>query len=42
MWELSSDGLPPNFAVTNLKAFDNILVISTSERKLKEGITTEK
>jgi ligand-binding sensor domain-containing protein len=34
LWELSSKGLPPNFAVTNLKAFDNILIISTSERKL--------
>ncbi|MDX2301813.1 MAG: hypothetical protein NW226_03390 [Microscillaceae bacterium] len=42
MWELSSNGLPTKFAVTNLKAFNDILVISTSERKLKEGMTTEK
>jgi hypothetical protein len=42
MWELSSKGLPEKFAVVNLKAFNNILVISTSERKLKEGMTTEK
>lgn len=41
-WELYSKGLPPNFAVTNLKAFNDILVISTSERKLKDGLTTEK
>lgn len=42
MWELSSKGLPTKFAVTNLKAFNDILVISTSERKLKEGMTTKK
>ena len=30
-WELSSSGLPPNFAATNLQVFNNILVISTSE-----------
>lgn len=42
MWELSSNGLPPKFAVTNLKAFNDILVISTSERKLKAAMTTEK
>jgi ligand-binding sensor domain-containing protein len=41
-WESSSNGLPTNFAVTNLKAFNDILVISTSERKLKNGMTTEK
>lgn len=42
IWELSSKGLPAKFAVTNLKTFNDILVISTSERKLKEGLTTEK
>jgi hypothetical protein len=42
LWELSSNGLPANFAVTNLKVFDDILVISTAERKLKEGMTTKK
>ncbi|NJL76709.1 MAG: hypothetical protein HC892_18495 [Saprospiraceae bacterium] len=42
MWELSSKGLPTKFAVTNLKTFNDILVISTSERKLKEGMTTQK
>lgn len=41
-WELSSNGLPLKFAVTNLKVFKNILVVSTSERKLKEGTTIEK
>lgn len=30
-WELSSNGLPPNFAATNLQIFNTILVISTSE-----------
>lgn len=42
MWELSSNGLPTKFAVTNLKAYNDILVISTSERKLKEAMTTGK
>jgi ligand-binding sensor domain-containing protein len=42
IWELSSEGLPTKFAVTNLKAFNDILIISTSERKLKEGMTTDK
>jgi hypothetical protein len=34
-WKKSSKGLPSNFAVTNLKSFNGILVITTSERKLK-------
>jgi hypothetical protein len=34
-WELYSNGLSPKFAVTNLCVFNKILVISTSERKLK-------
>jgi len=42
MWELSSNGLPAPFAATNLKVFNTILVISTSERRLKRGMTTEK
>jgi hypothetical protein len=42
IWELSSKGIPEKFAVTNLKVFKDILVISTSERKLKEALTTEK
>ncbi|MCP9768109.1 hypothetical protein EGI22_09310 [Lacihabitans sp. LS3-19] len=31
----SSNGLPSKFAATNLKSFKGMLVISTSERKLK-------
>jgi hypothetical protein len=34
-WKLSSNGLPTNYAVTNMKLFNEIVVISTSERKLK-------
>jgi ligand-binding sensor domain-containing protein len=41
-WKQSSTGLPANFAVTNLKSFHGILVITTSERKLKTGLTTAK
>jgi photosystem II stability/assembly factor-like uncharacterized protein len=42
IWELSSNGLPTNFAVTNLQAFNQIVVISTAERKLKAGMSVEK
>lgn len=38
-WELSNKGLPEKFAATNLQAFNGILVITTSERKLKAGIS---
>ncbi|MBK9336119.1 MAG: hypothetical protein IPM98_05865 [Lewinellaceae bacterium] len=41
-WGLSSKGVPEKFAATNLKSFNGILVITTSERKLKPGMTTEK
>lgn len=41
-WKRSSNGLPADFAATNLKAYNGILVITTSERKLKAGMTTEK
>ncbi len=34
-WVLSSKGLPKGFAVTNMKSFKGILVVSTAERKLK-------
>lgn len=36
-WQPSGNGLPSNFAVTNLKSFKGVLVITTSERKLKTG-----
>lgn len=41
-WRLSNKGIPEKFAVTNLKSFNGVLVISTSERKLKSGMTTGK
>ena len=41
-WKLSSTGLPPKFAASNLTAYNGILVITTSERKLRSGLTTEK
>jgi ligand-binding sensor domain-containing protein len=34
-WILSSNGLPSKFAATNLKVYNHVLIISTSERKLK-------
>jgi ligand-binding sensor domain-containing protein len=41
-WRLSSNGLPRKFAVTNLKSLGGILVITSSERKLKPSMTIEK
>lgn len=41
-WEYSSNGLPQKFAVTNMKLYKGIIIISTSERKLKEGISIKK
>ncbi len=41
-WKLSSNGLPNKFAITNIKAFNGLLVSAGSERKLKTGMTTEK
>lgn len=34
-WRYSSNGLPSKFAATNLKSFNGMLIISTSERILK-------
>ncbi len=34
-WKKSSTGLPDNFAATNMKAFNGVMVITTAERKLK-------
>lgn len=41
-WKLSSTGVPPKFAASNLTACNGILVITTSERKLRSGLTTER
>ena len=41
-WKQSSNGLPANFATTNLNSYNGILVITTSERKLRAGMTMEK
>jgi hypothetical protein len=41
-WVKSNKGLPEKFAVTNLITFKDVLVISTSERKLKMGMSTNK
>lgn len=42
VWKQSGNGLPTNFAATNLTSYNGILVITTSERKLKAGMTMEK
>ena len=41
-WTYSSAGLPSKFAVTEMKIYQNILVIGCSERKLRKGMTTDK
>jgi len=41
-WRLSSKGLPANFAATNLKLRNGLLIITTSARKLRSGMTIEK
>jgi len=41
-WVHSSSGLPNKFAVTNMKSFRGTIIISTSERKLKEGVRINK
>ncbi|ULQ52675.1 WD40/YVTN/BNR-like repeat-containing protein [Flavihumibacter fluvii] len=37
-WKYSGNGLPGGFAATNLKTYHGILIISCSERKLKQGM----
>ncbi len=41
-WKFSGDGLPEKFAITNMKAYNDIIVISGSERNLKSGLTTDR
>ncbi|WP_205513935.1 WD40/YVTN/BNR-like repeat-containing protein [Longitalea arenae] len=41
-WEISSNGLPENIAVTNIQMYSNIIVISGNERKLRKGMTADK
>lgn len=36
-WEFSSNGLPPEFAVTEMKIFKNMIIIGCSERGFKNG-----
>ncbi|MEQ8551617.1 MAG: hypothetical protein RIC06_09285 [Cyclobacteriaceae bacterium] len=41
-WRYSGDGLPPKFTATNLTAYNDLLVVTTSERGLRKGMTIEK
>jgi photosystem II stability/assembly factor-like uncharacterized protein len=41
-WVFSSIGLPSKFAVTEMKIYQNIIIIGCSERKLRKGMTTDK
>lgn len=42
VWKHSSSGLPHKFAITNMQVYNGIIVVSGSERKLREGMTTDK
>lgn len=41
-WKRSGSGLPDNFAITNMQVYNGIIVVSSSERKLRTGMTTDK
>lgn len=41
-WKFSGTGLPEKFAVTNMKSYNDIIVVSGAERNLKSGLTTDK
>ncbi|MGQ8335405.1 WD40/YVTN/BNR-like repeat-containing protein [Sunxiuqinia sp. A32] len=41
-WKSFSKGLPDKFAIANMKSYHGIIVVSTSKRELRKGMTTEK
>lgn len=41
-WKSYSTGLPSNLAITNMKVYNGIIVISGNERGLKKGVTLDK
>lgn len=41
IWKSYSNGLPASYAITNMKSFRGILVVSGNARKLKQKMTTE-
>ncbi len=41
-WKSYSKGLPEKFAITNMKLFNGIIVVTGNERKLKTGMSTSK
>ncbi len=42
IWKSYSNGLPPEFAIANMKVYKGMIVVSGNQRKLKEGMTTNK
>ncbi len=42
IWESYSNGLPKNLAITNMKLYNGIIVVSGNERGLKKGMNTDK
>lgn len=41
-WKSFSNGLPEKLAINNMKLYNEIIVVSGSERKLKKGMNTDK
>lgn len=41
-WKFSGSGLPEKFAITNMKSYNEIIVVSGSERNLKSGLSTDR
>ena len=41
-WKLSSTGLPEKLAIANMQVYDNIIVVTGNERKLRDNMTTGK
>lgn len=41
-WKFSGNGLPVKLAIANMQVFNNIIVVSGNERKLRNGMTTDK
>ncbi len=41
-WKFSSNGLPEQLAIANMQVYNKIIVVSGNERKLRDGMTTDK
>lgn len=42
IWKLSGNGLPKKLAITNMKLYNGIMVVSGAQRVLRKGVNTDK